>query len=213
LRPFPCALLVERKWRTLWTELEEGWEGVERWLRPLETIWSQLADFDDGAAVLDGLRGRKVVPEAATTAIPEPALETWSRLIWPPEEADGLEGLLGMLRERARRGASLPIQLPLAVGMPLAPQIHAWWCVAAELGFATRRGGLGLFFPRDAKGGAPLTLFPRATGESPVACLASAEGAGSQGADVPGDPMAPATAGSEPSLAKSLCARLGALRP
>jgi hypothetical protein len=202
LRPFPFALLVERKWKVLAREIDAGLGECDRWFAALEAIWGRLGTLAEGAEVLSALRGLSVEPLGDAQAQRDIPFDPWLAHLGP-SGATTLDGILSVLvRARGER-----LTLPLAPGFTTTSQVHAWWSALSQVGRVLEKSELGLFFPRDTSNPGQLVVVLGTPDETTASDLA-------RRTPPAGRPTVIAASHSEagPTLAKSLCDAMDRIR-
>lgn len=213
LRPFPFALWVERTWSALLAECTDDPARAEAWWGALESLGAEARGFADGAALLAGLRGRRIASPPDPNAEPaaEPTLGEWTSLSFP----DGIRGLEAVLAELASEVTG-PLRMPVTRARPRSPQVAAWLRALGSSGALGKKAFGTLFVPlsegwEQAGAGAELLFVPARTEVDP-GLLARSVDASADPAAPEGAGLEPAGPGSRPSLANALCDTLERVR-
>lgn len=146
LRPFPFAAFLSRRRKPLLAAWEDG--GVT--LRPL---WDQLTgvftahrSYGDGQSYLAAMRGRSTsIAKPAKSSPQRVDFDLWFSTAWPEGGQEELVDVLAALKRLAPREG--PIRLPVVAGLPVIPQVHAWWIALTELGLLSADEVPTAFFP------------------------------------------------------------------
>jgi hypothetical protein len=149
LRLFPFAVAVERKARSLLTDLEEGLGRAEGLWPKIEAIHAAHGNFGDGRSFLAAMRGQMLDAHKAP-ALPRERvdLETWTGALWPDRGGEGLDDTLDRLGELRGSRRGTPLRLPLVAGLSLTAQVHGWWRVMSALDLVDSGSVPTLFFPQ-----------------------------------------------------------------
>lgn len=159
LRPFPIAVLVERKRKALQSEIASGLRSLEPWWSALETHLDALARFEDGQALLQSLRGKTIEP-AGETEHASIGVDAWVHALWPDEDAEGLLRTLATIENLVRERWSGPLRLPLVVDLDILEQARAWWRLLEQLNVWRSDTLPTIFLPR-----------PQATADEPASAV------------------------------------------
>lgn len=160
LRRFPFVVAIERKPKALLIDLKEGLARADGLWPRIEAVFAAHENYGDGRAFLAALRGREIdANQGEAHGAPPVDLESWTAALWPERGQEGLDETLDALGAVAARKGREPIRLPLASGLSITAQVHAWWRVITELRLAPADSVPTLFFPQPTPpGDRPLFL-------------------------------------------------------
>ncbi len=133
LRKFPFSLLVERRPKAL---LKDTWRGFPRGA----TLWGVLRDLyarrsrhEDARDYISAMRSEELVCDPVDEKEAKGAdFHAWTQSLFPAGR-DGLEELLSRMCQLDRDGFRGPYRLPLAAGLPVRDQVHAWLTALSTL--------------------------------------------------------------------------------